>query len=353
MRTTPLSGRRRMITLIAPAVLLGAFLASPAQATPGAAADAAATRATALSEKLGTGATAGAYYDSATGSMVVTVTTAAAAAKVRAIGAVAKLVRNSGADLDAAMDTVEAAAAPGTSWATDTVANQVVVTVDSTVTGAKLAALRAAVAATRGAARLEQVDGTVSPLIAGGEAIYGGSYRCSLGFNVKSGSTYYFITAGHCADVATTWYSNSAKTTLLGTNYDYSFPGDDYGVVQYTNSSVAHPSSVYTYSGSQTISSIGSAYVGESVSRSGSTTGVHTGSVTALDARVYYAGDGIVRGLIKTDVCAESGDSGGSLYSGSIALGITSGGSGDCDSGGITYFQPVDEVADLFGLTLP
>ncbi|MGE5830034.1 MAG: hypothetical protein ACM30G_16985, partial [Micromonosporaceae bacterium] len=41
-------------------------------------------------------------------------------------------------------------------------------------------------------------------------------YRCSLGFNVVSGSTYYFLTAGHCGKVANTWYTNANHTTLIG-----------------------------------------------------------------------------------------------------------------------------------------
>jgi hypothetical protein len=51
--------------------------------------------------------------------------------------------------------------------------------------------------------------------------------------------------------------------------------------------------------------------------------------------------EGTVTGLIETNVCAEPGDSGGPLFSDGIALGVTSGGSGDCTTGGTTFFQPV------------
>jgi streptogrisin C len=51
-------------------------------------------------------------------------------------------------------------------------------------------------------------------------------------------------------------------------------------------------------------------------------------------------------------VCAEPGDSGGSLLSGNQAQGVTSGGSGNCSSGGITYYQPVNEILQTYGLTL-
>ena len=61
---------------------------------------------------------------------------------------------------------------------------------------------------------------------------------------------------------------------------------------------------------------------------------------------------GTVTGLTRTNVCAEPGDSGGSFISGSQAQGVTSGGSGNCTSGGTTYFQPVNEILSAYGLTL-
>ena len=53
-----------------------------------------------------------------------------------------------------------------------------------------------------------------------------------------------------------------------------------------------------------------------------------------------------------TNVCAEPGDSGGSWLSGNQAQGVTSGGSGNCTSGGTTFFQPVNEILGRYGLTL-
>ncbi len=76
---------------------------------------------------------------------------------------------------------------------------------------------------------------------------------------------------------------------------------------------------------------------------------MHTGTVTGLDATVNYGNGDIVNGLIQTDVCAEPGDSGGSLFDGDAAIGLTSGGSGDCTSGGETFFQPVTEALSTFG----
>ncbi|MEK8173147.1 S1 family peptidase [Streptomyces sp. M19] len=91
--------------------------------------------------------------------------------------------------------------------------------------------------------------------------------------------------------------------------------------------------------------------VGSAVCRSGSTSGWHCGTVEQVDAAVTYP-EGAVNGVTRTSVCAEPGDSGGSFLSGDQAQGVTSGGSGDCATGGTTYFQPVNPILSTYGLTL-
>ncbi|MGW2720647.1 S1 family peptidase [Streptomyces sp. NPDC001492] len=252
------------------------------------------------------------------------------------------------AQLRSADASVLKADVPGTAWAVDSKTNRVVVTVDSTVSKAEIAKIKRQAGSNAGALTIKRTSGQFKPLISGGDAIYGGQYRCSLGFNVHSGSTYYFLTAGHCGEVASTWYSNSGHTTTLGTNVGYSFPGNDFALVRYTNSSISHPSTV----GSQTITSAATPSVGTTVYRRGSTTGTHSGRVTALNATVNYGSGDVVYGLIQTTVCAEGGDSGGPLYGGSVAYGLTSGGSGDCTSGGTTFFQPVTEALSYYGVSI-
>jgi streptogrisin B len=93
--------------------------------------------------------------------------------------------------------------------------------------------------------------------------------------------------------------------------------------------------------------------VGTTVTRDGSTTGIHSGRVTALNATVNYGGGDVVYGMIQTTVCAEPGDSGGSLYgTNGVAYGLTSGGSGNCTSGGTTFFQPVVEALNAYGVSV-
>ncbi|WP_030947402.1 S1 family peptidase [Streptomyces sp. NRRL S-646] len=252
------------------------------------------------------------------------------------------------AQLKSADASVLKADVPGTAWAVDSKTNRVVVTVDSTVSKAEIAKIKRQAGSNAGALTIKHTSGKFKPLISGGDAIYGGQYRCSLGFNVHSGSTYYFLTAGHCGEVASTWYSNSGHTTTLGTNVGYSFPTNDFALVRYTNSSISHPSTV----GSQTITSAATPSVGTTVYRRGSTTGTHSGRVTALNATVNYGSGDVVYGMIQTTVCAEGGDSGGPLYGGTVAYGLTSGGSGDCTSGGTTFFQPVTEALSYYGVSI-
>lgn len=236
----------------------------------------------------------------------------------------------------------------GTAWGIDPRANRILVTVDSTVVGGRLAAVKAAVRGLGDTARLVIVAGTFRTDAAiGGDAIYGSRYRCSLGFNVRSGSTYYFLTAGHCGKAESTWWTSQNHSTLLGGTVSASFPGKDYALVKYD---AAYPVDTAGKAGNVDIASAANAFVGESVTRDGSTTGIHSGTVTALNVTVRYQGGGVVRGLIQTTVCAEPGDSGGPLYDGSAAIGLTSGGSGDCRSGGTTFFQPVTAALTAYGV---
>ncbi|MEV0303979.1 S1 family peptidase [Streptomyces prasinus] len=255
----------------------------------------------------------------------------------------------SSAELKSVSGSVLEADIPGTAWTVDSKTNRVVVTVDSTVSEAEIAKIKQEAGADADALQIKHTPGKFTKLIQGGDAIYSSVGRCSLGFNVRSSSgVEYFLTAGHCTDGAGTWYSNSARTTAIGTTAGSSFPGNDYGIVRYTGS-VSRPG---TANGVD-ITRAATPSVGTTVIRDGSTTGTRSGRVTALNATVNYGGGDIVSGLIQTTVCAEPGDSGGSLYgSNGTAYGLTSGGSGNCSSGGTTFFQPVTEALSAYGVSV-
>ena len=295
---------------------------------------------------------AGTYLD-AGHRLVVTVTTDADARKVQVAGGIAKKVARGGAELQRVQTRLgQTIRIPGTAWYVDPRTDQVVVSVDKTVTGAKLSRVKATAKSLGSAVQLKYNHGKLRTLVDSGDAIWGPGLRCSLGFNVHDSSgNPYFLTAGHCGNAATDWYADSGNSQHIGTTQSSSFPGTDYALVQY-DSGQSGASQVDLYNGSvQPISQAGYATVGESVQRSGSTTGLHGGSVLGLNATVNYP-DGSVSGLIDTDVCAEPGDSGGALFDGSTALGLTSGGSGNCSSGGETFFQPVPDALNAYGVSI-
>jgi streptogrisin D len=232
----------------------------------------------------------------------------------------------------------------GTAWLVDRTARRVVVVADRTVTGARLDRLTAAVRPYGSEVRVQRVAGTLGVRFSGGDPITGGGYRCTLGANVTRGGALYFVTAGHCGSAASTWYTLSG--VLLGSVAGSSFPGNDYAVVAITG-----PGKAEGTVGGQDITSAGNATVGEHVCMRGGVSGVHCGTVLALNATVDYA-EGVVYGLIETNICSEPGDSGSPLYDGTKLIGLLSGGSGDCTNGGISFFQPITEVLSAYGLSV-
>ena len=265
---------------------------------------------------------------------------AAAAIVVPSANAAETPTTFSSAELNSVSGSVLKADIPGTAWAVDSKSNRVLVTVDSTVSQAEIDKIKRQAGDDAGALTIKRTPGT----------FYASSWRCSLGFNVRSSSgAEYFLTAGHCTDGAGTWYANSGRSTVLGSTAGSSFPGNDYGIVRYTNSSISKPGTA----GGVDITRAATPSVGTTVIRDGSTTGTHSGRVTALNATVNYGGGDIVGGLIQTTVCAEPGDSGGPLYgSNGTAYGLTSGGSGNCRTGGTTFFQPVTEALSAYGVSV-
>lgn len=306
-----------------------------------------------LVSELGASRTAGSWIG-ADGRPVVAVTDDAAADAVSRAGATAERVRYSMEQLDSA--TAKLRAAPrvaGTAWLVDPRSNQVVVVGDSTVSTARWARMKDLAAELGDEVRTRRTTGSFTTRTAGASPMFTGGARCSAGFNVTDGRAGFILTAGHCGPTGTSWFADSSGSTHIGTTVRSSFPGDDFSLVRYDNTALDR-SGVVDVGGGRAVRVTGVAdpVVGQEVFRGGSTTGLRSGKVTGLDATVNYP-EGTVTGLIQTTVCAEPGDSGGPLFAGGVALGITSGGSGDCVRGGMTFFQPVTEALSALGVRVP
>ncbi|MDG9727491.1 MULTISPECIES: S1 family peptidase [unclassified Streptomyces] len=301
---------------------------------------------------------AGSYYDTGEQRLVVNVVPGddnQVIVRAKKAGAEVREVDNSMGELSGGARTLRSEATiPGTSWAVDPRTNKILVTADSTVTGAKWDRLESTVESLgSGMATLKKSAGTFKTFVSGGDAVFGGGARCSLGFNVTAGDgSPAFLTAGHCG-VADDQWSDAQGGQPIATVDQAVFPGEgDFALVRYDDPATEAPSEVDLGDQTVRISQAAEATVGQRVFRMGSTTGLADGQVLGLDATVNYP-EGTVTGLIQTDVCAEPGDSGGSLFTqDGLAIGLTSGGSGDCAVGGETFFQPVTTALEAVGATL-
>ncbi|MFJ3641288.1 alpha-lytic protease prodomain-containing protein [Streptomyces sp. NPDC090108] len=296
----------------------------------------------------------GSWFDAATGKLTVAVTGDASAATrgdLRAAGAELRTVRRSARSLDAAKARVDRLKAPAwvSSWRADPKAGAVVVDVvrdrrdDNDVRSFLAAARHTAPVTVRTVSR---AAGTLAAGTVGGDPYYTGNVRCSIGFSVYGG----FVTAGHCGQPSAAVYG--WDHSYVGNFQGSSFPDNDYAWVNVGSGWWTVPVVLgWGTVSDQLVRGSAVAPPGSSICRSGSTSHWHCGTVVALNETVNYS-QGAVYQLTHTNVCAEPGDSGGSFISGDQAQGVTSGGWGNCTSGGETWFQPVNEILSRYGLTL-
>ncbi|MFF7240647.1 alpha-lytic protease prodomain-containing protein [Streptomyces collinus] len=359
--------RRRVVRRVTRLAAVGGLLAggvmvaqaamaseTPAgSARPFAASGTAADPTAALVARLGTARTAGNWIG-ADGRPVVAVTDDSAARAVRRAGAEAKLVPHSMNELRSATTTLRSAPrVAGTAWSVDYRTNQVVVQADRTVSAADWSRMNRVAAGIGTFVRMERMKGAFTTRLNGAQPILSTGGRCSAGFNVTDGRSDFILTAGHCGPSGSIWFADNRGDRQLGRTVSSTFPGNDFSLVQYDSGKAGEGADVVALGGGKGVRITGAAdpSVGQRVFRSGSTSGLHDGQVTGLNATVNYP-EGTVTGLIQTDVCAEPGDSGGPLFSDGIALGVTSGGNGDCTAGGTTFFQPVTKAMAALNVRL-
>lgn len=246
-----------------------------------------------------------------------------------------------------ALDAVNALVpTPDTAWGIDPATGQLLITVSDAAPAVGVARLLAAVGRFGPAVRVARTHRPLTEqrlldgVVLGGDSINDTKIVCSVGFNVVHDGVPYLITAGHCTQGLPAWQG-------IGPSVVSAFPGTDYGLVRNDDDVIA-PGAVDRYDGTtQPIESVGTPTVGEHVCASGQTTKLTCGEIVAVDQTVDYGDGNVVRGLIETDVHTDHGDSGGSLFDGTIGLGTVSGGDGTTD-----YFQPLQPVLAAYGMDL-
>jgi streptogrisin C len=321
-----------------------------------------------LGASLGT-AFAGAWYTPETGKLTAAITDPSKASEVVAHGANAKVVKHTTAELDAVQaaldDKADSLPSSITGWYVDPARNRIAIEVNRSVASASAEQAVAAVVGRTAPVRFVDVpqnpelliDDNLAPSatypIRGGDPWYGPGFRCSIGFSAQDAhGGKHFITAGHCTQGKGKAIGYNGKPigkingSVLGTR-------GDFGKVDVTNNRWNLTSWVNRHKGGKhvTVKGAKEAPIGVHVCRSGSTSGWHCGRILAKNQTVHYP-DLIVKGLTKTNACAEPGDSGGSFLWGHQAQGMTSGGSGDCTHGGATYFSPIKPALTKWNLQL-
>ncbi|MGW3113454.1 alpha-lytic protease prodomain-containing protein [Streptomyces sp. NPDC001091] len=296
----------------------------------------------------------GSWFDARSGRLTVAVTDDASAsvrAKLRDAGATVRTVERSARELDAAKARVDRLKAPRsvTSWHVDPSAGSVVIDVVRSKAADNDVQRFLASARQAGPVTVNKVAESASTLAAGtvgGDPFYTGNVRCSIGFSVYGG----FVTAGHCGQPSAAVYG--WDRSYVGNFQGSSFPDNDYAWINVGSGWWTVPVVLgWGTVSDQLVRGSNVAPPGTSICRSGSTTHWHCGTVLGLNETVNYS-QGAVHQVTRTNVCAEPGDSGGSFISGDQAQGVTSGGWGNCSSGGETWFQPVNEILSRYGLTL-
>lgn len=166
-------------------------------------------------------------------------------------------------------------------------------------------------------------------------------YRCVNGYNVRG----HLLVAPNCGAVGTVVRGPGGADVgpIVAVRQTYA-------VVRITNTAawvqrptiVGHPGVITGSTESP---------VGAVVCTVGRTIGLRCGTLQAKNVTVNYP-EGVVTGLSRTNLCTEPGEVWSPVFSGSQAQGHLLGGSGNCSSGGTSFFQPINRILAAERLTL-
>ncbi|WP_447003891.1 S1 family peptidase [Saccharothrix isguenensis] len=181
-----------------------------------------------------------------------------------------------------------------------------------------------------------------TPLEAGTMLTTSTGMRCTNGFNVRG----HLVVSPSCGSVGTTVRGPGGVDIgpVIAVR-------PAYAVVRITNpyAWVQRPTVV---GNTRSITGSFETPVGGQVCAVSQTTGLWCGTVVAKNVTVSYP-TGAVHGLTRTNLCAEPGDrEWAPVFTGTQAQGHVLGGSGNCTTGGASFFYPVNRILSAEGFTL-
>jgi streptogrisin B len=187
--------------------------------------------------------------------------------------------------------------------------------------------------------------------VVGGTLIHSAQGSCPVAFNARGGQATYAIMAGTCGPSGTQWFADPALTIPVGVTGSSTHPSPQYSLLHYTGGG-NYPAMFFNGRGNVRVSGLQQPMIGSSICQWSSTLGLHCGTITGINQTINYPGGGILYGLIRSSVCSGPGDLGMPAFAGDRAIGFVIGGSGNCTTGGTTFYQPLAPILSAHALTL-
>lgn len=179
-----------------------------------------------------------------------------------------------------------------------------------------------------------------TPLEAGTPLSTWNNPRCVNGFNVRG----HLLVSPSCGPVGTIVHGPGGVDIgpIVAVR-------STYAVVRITNTAawVQRP----TIAGRGAVTGSTEMPVGGVVCTVGRTTGLRCGTVQAKNVTVNYP-TGVVHGLTRTNLCTEPGEHWSPVFAGTQAQGHLLGGTGNCTTGGTSFFTPINQILAAEGFTL-
>ncbi|WP_370890397.1 S1 family peptidase [Janibacter sp. GXQ6167] len=306
--------------------------------------------------------TDGAYFDDT--KLVVVVKDAAASKKVRAAGLTPSRAAGQ-STLDARAKKVLKAAGARSKHILTVGPNLPKGTVDVRVSKDAPSALVSSLKAMEGVTvtvgdKLEThadvVPGQIMRLSSGG--------NCSLGYTgTDRNGRAVLLTAGHCVESLPRVFNAAGQLLGQGTHSRFRTGSSsvDMGLMTISAGNRGIPQvDSRGHSGMYPVRGLSKGAIGTDICKAGNTTGWTCGQIKAYNRTVNYDGT-VVSGLAEASVCSQGGDSGGAyLGAGNLAQGMTSGGpvgvrcgfNRGYAAGSYSFYQPVVDAANYYGVTL-
>lgn len=173
---------------------------------------------------------------------------------------------------------------------------------------------------------------------------------CSTGFRTQYNNNNGYVTAGHCVKGSLAIQTGSVMLAQFTNNQNY-----DYGFVAFNSDYTMNNNLIATSTGITKLAVVNycpTITTNMAIAKSGSATNYTSGKVKGLNQTASYISGYTIKGLVKSNVQSDDGDSGAPVFiprtdanGGAIPIGVLSGGAtGIFGLYSITYFTSINDM---------